>query len=205
MTKARQSYWRPTREARGRTPARVPGASPRLAPASCRTPRRSRQAPPQASGHMALHEFQIAEVDIENASRLPLLVDQLDDHPALISSCVIANDTFRSNGVLSYRAHQAYEIEPPRPLRRLVTLIHSPHLCAEDRRGSRGSHGRREVMASTNSARYRTRRGLGVGTRIRFPACKQARKGGCLNRAGGLRSLIASLDRCSSSPSTSGR
>ena len=55
---------------------------------------------------MALHEFQIAEVDIENASRLPLLVDQLDDHPALISSCVIANDTFRSNGVLSYRAHR---------------------------------------------------------------------------------------------------
>jgi len=97
---------------------------------------------------MALHEFQIAEVDIENAARPPLLVDQLDDHPAFVNSCVIANDTLRSRGVLSYRAHQAYEIEPPCPLRRLVALIHLPHLCAEDPRGSRRSHGIERVMAS---------------------------------------------------------
>jgi hypothetical protein len=77
---------------------------------------------------MALHEFQIAEVDIENAARTPLLVDQLDDHPALGNSCVIANDTLCSRGVLSYGAHQAYEIEPSGPLRRLVALIHSLHL-----------------------------------------------------------------------------
>lgn len=54
---------------------------------------------------MALHELQIAEVDIENAARPPLLVDQLDDHPAFVNSCVIANDTLRSRGVLSYGAH----------------------------------------------------------------------------------------------------
>ena len=48
---------------------------------------------------MALHEFQIAEVDIENAARPPLFVDQLDDHPAFVNSCVIANDTLRSRGV----------------------------------------------------------------------------------------------------------
>jgi hypothetical protein len=62
---------------------------------------------------MALHEFQIAEVDIENAAQPPLFVDQLDDYPAFVNSCVIANDTLRSRGVLSYRTRQAYEIEPP--------------------------------------------------------------------------------------------
>ena len=56
---------------------------------------------------MALHEFQIAEVDIEDAAQPTLLVDQLDDHPAFVNVCVIANDTLRSRGVLSYRAHQA--------------------------------------------------------------------------------------------------
>jgi hypothetical protein len=96
---------------------------------------------------MALHEFQIAEVDIENAARPPLVVDQLDDHPAFVNSRVIANDTLRSRGVLSYRTHQAYEIEPPCPLRRLVALIHL-HLCAEDPGGSRRSHGVEKVMAS---------------------------------------------------------
>jgi hypothetical protein len=44
---------------------------------------------------MALHEFQIAEVDIENTARPALFVDQLDDHPGLVNSCVIANDTLR--------------------------------------------------------------------------------------------------------------
>jgi hypothetical protein len=91
--------------------------------ASSRAARAFRRVAVPASGHIALHEFQIAEVDIENAARPPLLVDQLDDHPALGKSCVIANDTLLSRGVLSYGAHQAYEIEPPGPLRRLVALI----------------------------------------------------------------------------------
>jgi hypothetical protein len=43
--------------------------------------------------------------------------------------------------VLSYRTRQAYEIEPPCPLRRRVALIHLPHLRAEDPGGSRRSHG----------------------------------------------------------------
>ena len=43
---------------------------------------------------MALHEFQIAEVDIENAARPTLLVDQLDDHPAFVNRCVIATAGF---------------------------------------------------------------------------------------------------------------
>jgi hypothetical protein len=60
---------------------------------------------------MALHELQIAEVDVENAARPTLHVNQLDDHPAFVNSCVIANDTLRSRGVLSYRAHQAHEID----------------------------------------------------------------------------------------------
>jgi hypothetical protein len=90
---------------------------------------------------MALHEFQIAEVDIENAAQPPLFVDQLDDYPAFVNSCVIANDTLRSRGVLSYRTRQAYEIEPPCPLRRRVALIPLPHLRAEDPGGSRRSHG----------------------------------------------------------------
>jgi hypothetical protein len=105
---------------------------------------------------MALHELQIAEVDIENAARPTLHVNQLDDHPAFVNSCVIANDTLRSRGVLSYRAHQAHEIEPPCRSAALVTrFIHLGLAQKTDVKGgrplrhSRGVLGRRRPDAGS--------------------------------------------------------
>jgi hypothetical protein len=84
---------------------------------------------------MALHELQIAEVDIENAARPHLLVDQLNDS-AFVNSCSHRNGTLRSRGVLSYRIHQAYEIDRRARSVAFMALIHPPHRCADGPRGS---------------------------------------------------------------------
>src|SRR4030095_756421 len=51
-------------------------AGPVVELSGSRTPPPGWVEPAPASGHVALQEFQIAEVDIENAARPPFLVDE---------------------------------------------------------------------------------------------------------------------------------